>query len=58
MSSTFTVDFQRTEHVLQAHDAGQVVVKVDVKVIIGEPQADQLQQGVVQLHAFIWSSTA
>lgn len=52
------VDFPHTEHVLQAHDAGQVVIKVDVIVGIGKPQADQLQQAVVQLHAFIWSIAA
>lgn len=50
-------EFQRTEHVLQADDAGEVVVKVDVIVGISKPQADQLQQAVVQLHAFIGRST-
>lgn len=52
------VAFQPTEHVLQAHDAGQVVVKVDVVVGIGEAEADQLQQAVVQLHAFVPGSAA
>lgn len=42
----------RTEHVLQADDAGEVVVEVDVVVGVGEPQADQLQELVVELHAF------
>lgn len=42
---------ERTEHVLQADDAGQVVVEVDVVVGVGEPQTDELQQLVVQLHA-------
>lgn len=42
----------RTEHVLQTDDAGEVVVEVDVVVGVGEPQADQLQELVVELHAF------
>lgn len=45
--------FLRTEHVLQADDAGEVVVEVDVVVVVGKPQADQLQELVVQLHAFM-----
>lgn len=44
--------FQPTEHVLQTDDAGEVVVKVDVVVGVSKPEADQLQELVVQLHAF------
>lgn len=44
---------ERTEHVLQADDAGQVVVKVDVIFVVGKPQTHQLQELVVQLHSFI-----
>lgn len=44
--------FQPTEHVLQTDDAGEVVVKVDVVVGVSKPEADQLQEPVVQLHAF------
>lgn len=43
----------RTEHVLQADDAGEVVVEVDVVVVVGKPQADHLQELVVELHAFM-----
>lgn len=42
----------RTEHVLQTDDAGEVVVKVDVVVVVSEPQSDELQELVVQVHAF------
>ncbi|PWA30676.1 hypothetical protein CCH79_00009255 [Gambusia affinis] len=34
----------------KADDAGEIVVKVDVIVIVCEPQANQLQQLVVQVH--------
>lgn len=42
--------FLHTEHVLQTDDAGEVVVEVDVVVVVSKPQAEQLQQLVVQLH--------
>lgn len=32
-----------TEHVLQADDAGEVIVKVDVEFIIRKPQGYQLE---------------
>lgn len=47
------VSGERTEHVLQADDAGQVVVKVDVEGVVSKPQAHQLQELVVQLHPCI-----
>lgn len=43
---------QRTEHVLQTDNAGEVVVKVDVVAVVSKPQADQLQELVVQVHSF------
>lgn len=30
----------RTEHVLQADDAGEIVIKVDAVLLIGKPQAE------------------
>lgn len=42
----------RTEHVFQTDNAGEVVVKVNVVVCVGEPQADELQELVVQVHSF------
>lgn len=43
---------QPTEHVLQTDNAGEVVVKVDVVAVVSKPQADQLQELVVQVHSF------
>lgn len=40
-----------TEHIFQADDAGEVVIKVDVVVLISEPQAKQLEELGVQMHA-------
>lgn len=41
-----------TEHVLQTDDTGEIVIKVDVVVVVSKPQADELQEPVVQIHAF------
>lgn len=42
-----------TKHVLQTDDARQVIIKIDVKVLVREPQTQQLQDLIVQLHPWM-----
>lgn len=57
MRSRASASCSRTEHDLQPDDAGEVVIEIDVVVVISEPQAEQLQEAVVQVHPFMETHT-